>query len=180
MLNLLSSFLNPRNWLYAAILGFVAFIGVTIHHKGVLSGKATQSADDIKSINLINEKNTELQKQIENARQIYNQSLLDASKQSLDWSTKVLNAESKANEAQAQINIITANNHVLSDKLRDTTAEANRRASLPSTSADSSSDYIKIANSILNDCTAKYLDMAKTVDEQQIDEQKLIDSYPQN
>jgi hypothetical protein len=115
---------------------------------------------------------------IEDARQIYNQSLLDASNQSLGWSKKVLNTESKANEAQAQINIITAHNHVLSDRLRDTTAEANRRASLPETTDNAKSEYIAIANSVINDCSTKYLEMATTVSSQQIDVNKLVDAYP--
>jgi hypothetical protein len=49
---------------------------------------------------------------------------------------------------------------------------------LPETTDNAKSEYIAIANSVINDCSTKYLEMATTVSSQQIDVNKLVDAYP--
>jgi hypothetical protein len=175
---LLTQLLNPKNWLYFAFIAIIAVVVMKVYGYGEQRG---ESKGKSQFIAMQHDKDTVIQKlnaQIENGEQLYRQSLLDSAKTQNDWSIKLQNAESKANEAQAQINIITAHNHVLSDRLRDTTAEANRRASLPETTDNAKSEYIAIANSVINDCSTKYLEMATTVSSQQIDVNKLVDAYP--
>jgi hypothetical protein len=170
--------LTPKNWLYLAILSLLCFTTYKVYAYGEKRGEDKGQA----ALNIMQKSSdasiAKLNTQIANGEEIYRQSLLDNAKIQNDWSLKLQNAEIKANEAQAQVNTAITHNRILSDQLRDTTTEANSRARLPKTTDDAKSEYIQIANSVINDCSSKYLEMATTVSSQQIDVNKLVDAYP--
>ena len=120
-----------------------------------------------------------LQKQIALDRDLYAQSLIDSSNQAKQWQAKTDKANEDANNAKQKLETITANNARLVVSLRDTTNKANERIKLPDTTKDSTDQYAITASSLLNDCVSKYSELGKIADSHVIDEQKLIDSYPQ-
>jgi hypothetical protein len=165
----LSRLLDWRTW---AILALLAVIGTSIYKTKQSSFNAgvAQSAEVV----------TALQNQINLDRELYAQSILESSKTQTEWMTKYQNAEHRANEQIKSLQIINAQSTGIIDRLRDTTKQANERINLPNTPKDTTDEYVAALTNVFNDCTGKYVEMAKVADQYEIDQQKLIDSYPAN
>lgn len=167
--------LNPKVWLYFAITAILMFGAYKAYSYAYNNGSDDRGAKDDKKYALVI---ALLKKQIETDREMYNQSILDASKQQSEWMSKYQLAETKANEAQKQLQVISIKSDSLVKQLRDTTDQATKRASLPETTDTARIEYISILSGVFNDCTAKYSELAIEARRSGINEQKLIDSYP--
>ena len=161
--------LDWRTWAILALLAVIGTAAYKIHQHGYNRG-VVQSAEVIESLN----------EQIKLDRDLYAQSILESSKTQTEWMTKYQNAEHRANEQIKSLQIINAQSTGIIDRLRDTTKQANERINLPNTPKDTADEYVNTLTNVFNDCTGKYVELAKIADQYEIDQQKLIDSYPAN
>lgn len=163
--------INPKIWLYIAILAALSFTVYRCYSYSFNRGVSHQKKVDSKSIE-------GLQRQIALDRDLYAQSLIDSSNQTKQWQAKTDKANEDANNAKQKLETITANNARIVASLRNTTNKANERIKLPDTTKDSADQYAIAESSVLNDCVSKYSELGKIADSHVIDEQALIDSYP--
>lgn len=164
--------INPKTWLYIAILAALSITAYKCYSYVFNRGLSHQKEVDSQSIQ-------KFQRQIALDRDLYAQSLKDSSKQTLAWQAKTDKANEEANNAQIKLQNITADNRKLTDSLQQLTSKADERISLPDTTKDAINEYTTVLGQVFAECTAKYSELGIQARKNGIDQQKLIDSYPQ-
>ena len=169
--------INPKIWLYLAITAILMFGAYKAYSYAYNKGSDDRGAKDDKKYALVI---AQKQKQIDIDRDMYNQSLLDASKTQQIWQAKVDTATQDANNAKAKLEILRGDNQRLNDSLHSVTSKANQRISLPDTPKTDITEYTAALSTVFEQCSSEYLKLATTATDDSISFKQVIDSYPQS
>jgi len=166
---LFARLLDWRTYAVTAMAGLLCTLTYKVEQYGYQRG-AAQSSGTISALN----------KQINDGRDLYAQSVLDSSKIQTEWQAKVDNATQDANNAKVKLETISGDNQRLNDSLRSVTSKANQRISLPDTPKTNITEYTTALSTVFNECTSEYLKLAELAQSDAIDAKQVIDSYPQS
>lgn len=175
---MITSWLLQRalDWRTYAVIALLAVFGFGVHkvdQHGYNKGYA-------KAITVDASKMQSMQKQIDVDRDMYAQSVLEASKIQQTWQSKVDSANEDANNAKAKLEILRGDNQRLNDSLHVTTSKANQRISLPDTTKTDITEYTSTLSDVFERCTSEYLKLGEIAQSDAINAKQVIDSYPQS
>lgn len=166
---LFARLLDWRTYAVTAMAGLLCTLTYKVEQYGYQRG-AAQSSGTISALN----------KQINDGRDLYAQSVLDSSKIQTEWQAKVDQATQDANNAKTKLEILRGDNQRFNDSMRTITAKANQRISLPATTKTDIAEYTTALSDVFNECTSEYLKLATNAQSDSINAKQVIDSYPQS
>lgn len=153
---LLSNLFNIRSWIIVVLTSMLLWVGVGRHN----------------ALSEVDKLNTKIeQSNIEYAIQL-TQSLDSTNK----LNKKVQEAQNEATSYRIKLQSAYVESTVVRNSLLSTTSEAITR--LPEAAVATSNQYTNTLTDVFNDCSGKYLELAKAATSHTIDEQELISSYP--
>lgn len=163
--------LDWRTYALIALIGVLATITYKIDKHGYSKGYAQAIA--------INQSKIDgLERQVKLDAEMYQQSLIESSQKTLAWQAQVNKANEVANNAQTKYETLLTVNSSLSNSLHEQRNKTAVKINDPTSSNESIKEYATTLSGLFEDCSSKYLGLATDYQQDSINEQKLIDSYP--